>query len=77
MSELDRIRWQCRRGMLELDLVLARFLERHYAGLDEQQREAFKALLNCSDTELWEVVSGQFEVVPGAPSVVVKLLRES
>jgi len=28
MAELDRIRWQCRRGLLELDLVLNRFVER-------------------------------------------------
>ena len=29
MAELDRIRWHCRRGLLELDLMLERFLERH------------------------------------------------
>ena len=30
MSERDRIRWHCRRGLLELDIVLARFLDRQY-----------------------------------------------
>ena len=34
MSEVDRIRWHCRRGLLELDIVLARFLDRHLDDLD-------------------------------------------
>jgi len=29
MGDFDRVRWRCRRGLLELDLILARFLERH------------------------------------------------
>ena len=36
MSELARIHWHCRRGLLELDLVLAAFLERHLDRLDAQ-----------------------------------------
>ena len=45
MGDLDRIRWQCRRGLLELDLVLAAFLERQLDRLDAQQLEIFKELL--------------------------------
>jgi antitoxin CptB len=77
MSELDRVRWQCRRGMLELDLVLSRFLERHFAGLPADQRAAFKALLAHSDSVLWELISGQLEPEPGAAATIVGLLRES
>ena len=47
MSELDRIRWHCRRGMLELDLVLARFLERHLANFDA--RHSATASRPCSN----------------------------
>ena len=61
MSESDRVRWHCRRGMLELDLVLARFLERHYATLTPGQHAAFKTLLEYSDNDLWAVVSGHGE----------------
>ena len=36
-----RLRWQCRRGMLELDLLLSRFLDAAYADLTKQQRRDF------------------------------------
>ncbi|MFZ1712954.1 MAG: succinate dehydrogenase assembly factor 2, partial [Nitrosomonas sp.] len=37
MNEVNRIRWRCRRGMLELDIVLQRFLDNQYARLSESQ----------------------------------------
>ena len=77
MSELDRVRWQCRRGMLELDLVLSRFLERHFADLPSEQRAAFKALLEHSDSVLWDLVSGRLHPEPGAAAAVISLLRET
>jgi len=43
MSELARIHWHCRRGLLELDLVLAAFLERHLDRLDAQLTESYDA----------------------------------
>ncbi len=56
--EEHRTRWHCRRGMLELDLVLNRFMDRHYRGLDAAQRHAFGELLELQDHELWEVIAG-------------------
>ena len=35
MKEIERIRWRARRGLLELDIVLGRFIETYYAQLDE------------------------------------------
>lgn len=57
-SDLNRLRWHCRRGMLELDLVLERFLEENYAGLTVQQRQEFETLLELEDHELWQRVRG-------------------
>ncbi|MEJ0047758.1 MAG: succinate dehydrogenase assembly factor 2 [Rhodospirillales bacterium] len=57
--ELRRLRWQCRRGLLELDLALDRFLERHGAGLEREDVPALTALLDLGDNELWDVVSGR------------------
>ena len=52
-KEIERLRWQCRRGMLELDLLLNRFLESAYADLSVQQRTDFVRLLGASiETEL-------------------------
>ena len=51
-SELNRLRWQCRRGMLDLDLLLLEFLESRYGQLDETSRQAFVALLEYPDQTL-------------------------
>jgi antitoxin CptB len=77
MSELDRVRWHCRRGMLELDLVLSRFVARRFGELPPDQVAAFKALLEQSDSVLWDLVSGRLEPESGAAATIVRLLRES
>lgn len=51
--ELSRLRWACRRGMLELDVILAPFAEQDYARLDASHQQAFSRLLECSDLELF------------------------
>lgn len=58
-----RIRWQCRRALLELDLVLERFLERHFDGLEDASLADLEDLLRCEDHELWAMVNGS-EVCP-------------
>jgi antitoxin CptB len=68
---LNRLRWRCRRGMLELDLVLARFLSENYAGLTLRQQQEFEALLALEDQELWQKVRGEC----ADASAVVALLR--
>ena len=59
MAEIDRVRWQCRRGFLELDVVLTRFLDRHFETLSAQQRAAFNRLLDYPDNDLWDFVTGK------------------
>lgn len=49
---LERLRWQCRRGLLELDLLLGNFLDTGYAALDAEKKAQFSSLLACSDQEL-------------------------
>lgn len=51
-EEIRRLRWQCRRGMLELDHLLMRFLDLGYRELDAQGRAEFRALLGQQDTDL-------------------------
>jgi antitoxin CptB len=75
MSELDRIRWQCRRGMLELDLVLNRFVEQELSGLDAAQLQVFKELLNEQDPMLLAWVMEQ-EEVPGRYDFLIGRLRQ-
>ena len=58
-KELERVRWRCRRGLLELDIVLGRFVEQHYARLEEGERQAFDALLDMPDNPLWDMIAGR------------------
>jgi antitoxin CptB len=77
MSDLDRIRWRCRRGMLELDLVLSAFVERHLAELDAEKLEAFQGLLERTDPELLQLVMGQREPHRPSERAVLELLRRA
>jgi antitoxin CptB len=76
LEEIERVRWRCRRGMLELDIVLARFVGNHYAALDEVGRRAFDALLDMPDAELWDMITGKRNM-PQADSrhAVLELIR--
>ena len=52
-TEINRMRWACRRGMLELDLVLEPFVNALYAELDERDRQRFQQLMICEDQDLF------------------------
>jgi antitoxin CptB len=77
MSDLDRVRWQCRRGLLELDLVLARFVERHFFSLAAAEQESFKRLLEYPDNDLWDLIAGRREPQAGEPLGLIRLLRSA
>jgi antitoxin CptB len=54
-----RLKWKCRRGLLELDLVLERFLQGPGASLSDEQLERFGELLEQPDNDLWDLVAGR------------------
>lgn len=56
--EQSRIYWQCRRGMLELDLMLQPFVENHFTRLTQQQRDALATLLTYPDQQLLDYLLG-------------------
>lgn len=62
MGDMDRLRWRCRRGMLELDLLLQGFLDEGYAQLDAAQKENFTRLLELQDQTLQEYLMGTAEI---------------
>ena len=59
MSDLARLRWRCRRGMLELDLLLRDFLDAAYPQLDAAERRCFEQLLDYPDAVLLEWLMGR------------------
>ena len=53
-ANLSRVRWQCRRGMLELDVILQRFYDARYHQLSESLQQSFSVLLQQDDPLLYD-----------------------
>ncbi len=77
MKALERARWRCRRGMLELDIVLQRFLDRDYLQLNNQQLEQFERLLDLPDNDLWDLITGRQVTIDSRLLIVLNLLQKS
>jgi antitoxin CptB len=73
--EPERVRWRCRRGLLELDLILARFLDHRYDALGPEERALFEELLEHSDNDLLDLALGRCEPAP-RHRTLVRMLRE-
>jgi len=56
-----RLRWRSRRGLLENDLILTRFLDRHENGLTDEEVEAFSMLMDLPDNELLNLLLARSE----------------
>ncbi|MBL8398594.1 MAG: succinate dehydrogenase assembly factor 2 [Candidatus Accumulibacter sp.] len=75
-EKLNRLRWRCtRRAMLEMDLLLGEFLETIYPTLDPAQANAFVALADREDLELWPLINGSQQCTDPIEAEVVALLR--
>ncbi|MFM9967641.1 MAG: succinate dehydrogenase assembly factor 2 [Burkholderiales bacterium] len=75
MSERDRILWHCRRGLLELDLILQRFVETRLDRLSGDEVAALKLLLAFDDTDLFDLVMGRAEPVDTRVLEMLEMLR--
>jgi antitoxin CptB len=71
--EAHRLRWKCRRGLLELDLVLGRFLQGDSA-LTTDDLTRLNELLDFPDNDLWDIVIGRSEqFAPHLNEIVARL----
>jgi antitoxin CptB len=70
---LRRIRWRCRRGMLENDIVLTRFLDACGESLSDDDVESLDALLDLPDNALWDVIAGRVEPERAHAAFVARL----
>lgn len=73
----DRLKWKCRRGLLELDLVLARFMDRNAGTMSESDLGRLGELLDLPDNDLWDIVSGRSDRYAARLGDVVARLRAS
>jgi antitoxin CptB len=72
---LRRLRWQCRRGLLELDLWFVRFLEQQYSSLTAEEQDAFQSLLEQPDQLLLAWLQGQQEPPPDLKIIIDKVIQ--
>ncbi len=60
---LSKLRWRCRRGLLENDLFIERFFDRHEAALTERQAGGLQLLMDLSDPDLLDLLLSRKEPV--------------
>ena len=58
-AALSKLRWRCRRGLLENDLFIERFFNRHAAELTVGQARGMYALMELADNDLLDVLLGR------------------
>lgn len=75
-ADAKRILWRCRRGLLELDIVLAAFVKQHYAVLTLAQLQAFDVLLDYPDNQLWDMVTQRQHNSDAVTQALLAMLRK-
>lgn len=75
MSRASRLRWRCRRGRRELDLLLERYLSDHYERAGAAERAGFEALLERSDPDLEDLLTGRLAPESPQQARVIERIR--
>jgi len=73
---IKKLQWQCRRGMLELDVILIPFLNEHFEDLNDSLKDVFTALLNESDPDLYTWIMGFGHCENEAFKDIIQIIRE-
>lgn len=74
-AQQKRLRWRCRRGARELDLVLLHYLDTRYASAGQAERVAFQRLLEADDPDLLDWLNGRARPADPALAGLVDALR--
>ena len=72
---IGKLRWRCRRGMKELDLLTLGYLERHYPNAPVEEQQAFAGLLELQDPQLMSYMVGRDVPAEAAAARVVSVMR--
>lgn len=74
LDSKPKIKWACRRGMLELDVLFEPFVDEAYDALDMQNKAAFQRLLTCEDPDLFAWFMGHEKCQDEELAAMVKLI---
>jgi antitoxin CptB len=75
-QNISRLRWQCRRGMLELDLLLREFLDNKYNSLKFNEKLLFNELLTHNDQDLQQWLLNKTSPVDNRLLKIIDLINE-
>jgi len=76
MNDLAKLKWRCRRGMRELDVLLSHYLERYYELAPPTEQQAFQALLMLSDTQLYNYLVGEEKPIEIDQLLLVEKIKQ-
>jgi len=72
----NKLKWQCRRGMLELDVILIPFLEQHFNELPQDEQNSFVDLLKQADPDLYTWIMGYGSCEQSGLLNIIRIIRE-
>ena len=75
MQKIKQLQWQCRRGMLEVDILLKRYLNEVYEQASAEEQACFEVLLKENDQSLFEWLTGKSLPIPHFHSLIEKMRR--
>ncbi len=76
MENLNKLRWRCRRGTLELDIMCQRYLDECYQQASLQEQHTFLDLLKLEDNELIHYLMGNKTPEDNNLALLVKKIRQ-
>jgi antitoxin CptB len=74
-AEMARLRWRCRRGMRELDVMLTRYLDRVWPTASPAERDAFTELVAMQDPDLFGYLVGRTTPAEEQQRAVIACIR--
>lgn len=74
-DDTRRMRWASRRGLLELDLLLAPFMDQCFAGLAQPLRNQYRELMSCEDQQILNWIMGREIPAPTEFEDIVQAIR--
>ena len=75
MSDMSRLRWRCRRGTKELDIVMNRYLQERYETASAEEQASFNALLDIEDPIIFDWLMDKTQAEDENLQAIVEILK--
>jgi antitoxin CptB len=75
ITEYSELKWRCRRGMLELDILLNSYLDKNYSTMSPQQGDVFSEVLDYPDQVLFDLLLGNMQSSDASVNVMISEIR--